>query len=272
MKFDDEMTVGRRFSQHAAPSSAPVTAMVAVSALLGLSGCYSQNGQFRQALLGTSNGPPAVAGRVLELSRTSEVFAGDSFQRSLQSLPRGAQVSLDDAYQAAFGVSVYSTDVDQRSGAVAGPHPAFPIIQSAGHQRSVADANLALGQIEHRYGLFDARYTLCGLAVTRDQRSYLLLSVVLRRWESDSCEEASPPNQATDTVLDWAVIERRQFDDDKTYAFMLAASVRAIVEHRRAPDYWDAAKQWQAGQISSVLSLSEQRAHAAPPAALRATS
>jgi hypothetical protein len=249
-----------------------VAGLVATGALIGLSGCYGQNGQVKQALLGTSNGAPVVAPQVFELSRAPEAFAGDSFQRSLESMPRGAQVSLDDAYQAAFGVSVYSRDVDPRTGAVADPHPAFPIIQSPGHRRGLSDANLALGQIEHRYGVFDARYTLCALAVNRDQRSYLLFSVILRRWESDSCEPETPPEQATDTVLDWVVIDRRQFDDDKTYAFVLAASVRAIVEHRRAPDYWDAVKQWQAGEISAVLSRSEQRAHAAPAAAPRSTS
>jgi hypothetical protein len=235
-----------------------------------LSGCYSQNTQLRQAVLGTSAGPPVLGTAALELQQTPTAFAGDGFQHALQAMPRGAQRSLDDAYQAAFGVSASSPDVDAQTGRVANPHPAFPLFQRAGSRRELNDASLALGQIEHRYGIFDARYRLCALQQDRDGKSWLLVSVVLRRWESDSCNDATPPEQATDTVLDWVVLERGQFDDDKTYAFLLAASARAIIERRRAPDYWEAVNPWRAGLITEVLQIAAQRVHAVPAPAPRA--
>lgn len=248
----------------------PGALLLALLAALMLGGCYSPDTQLRQAVLGASAGPPVLAAPDLELQQTPAAFAGDGFQHALHAMPRGVQRSLDDAYQAAFGVSANSPDVDAQTGRVSNPHPAYPLFQRAGSRRELNDASLALGQIEHRYGIFDSRYRLCALKQEREGKSYLLVSVVLRRWESDSCDDATPPEQSTDSVLDWVVLERGQFDDDKTYAFLLAASARAIIEHRRAPDYWDAVKPWREGLISEVLGISTQRPRAAPAPAPRA--
>jgi hypothetical protein len=70
------------------------------------------------------------------------------------------------------------------------------------------------------------------------------------------------PDEKTDTVIDWVAIDRTLIDDDKNDAYLVAAAVQAILDHRRAPDYWAVSKLWKDRQLEEVVALSEQRAHA----------
>ncbi len=49
-------------------------------------------------------------------------------------------------------------------------------------------------------------------------------------------------------------------DDDKIDAYLLAAAVQSILDHRHAPNDLAASMQWNNGEFAAVMALSEQRA------------
>jgi hypothetical protein len=198
------------------------------------------------------------------------VMADDSIRHFSQRHRHGGHVSLDDAYQAAFGVHIHSPDVDPESGRVIHPNSAQLVVLYGRKKRAVGAMNMALSQLAHHYGLVGHRYALCQEVLHRDDRTYLLVSVVEHTpgtWIPIDQRPSDPmewflPDEKTDTVLDWVAIDRTLVDDDKNDAYLLAAAVQAILGHRHAPDYWAVSKQWKDGQLGAVMALSEQRAHA----------
>jgi hypothetical protein len=198
------------------------------------------------------------------------VMADDSIRHFSQRHRHGGHVSLDDAYEAAFGVHIYSPDVDPESGRVIHPNRANLVVLYGRQKRAVGVMNMALRQLAYRYGLAGTRYALCQEVLHREDRTYLLVSVVEHApgtWIPINLRPSDPmewflPDEKTDTVLDWVAIDGTLIDDDKNDAYLLAAAVQAILDHRHAPDYWSVSKQWREGQLGEVMALSEQRAHA----------
>jgi hypothetical protein len=196
--------------------------------------------------------------------------AADASRHLLQRHRHGGHVSLDDAYEAAFGVHLHSPDVDPESGQVIQRNPAHLDVLYGRKKRAVGVVNMAFSQLAYRYGLAGTRYALCQEVLHRDDRTYLLVSIVehapgtripIDQRPSDPMEWFLP-DEKTDTVLDWVAIDRTLVDDDKNDACLLAAAVQAILDHRHAPDYWSVSKQWKDGQLGEVMALSKQRAHA----------
>jgi len=190
------------------------------------------------------------------------IIAEDSLEHFVKRQRNGGRVSLDDAYQAAYGVSVHSPAVDQETGRIIQPNP------KGVNSKKIAGSELAFTYLEYRYGISASKYMLCEELQHQDDKSYLLLSVVRRKSGRSLSPYERPlnsqewylPNEKTDTVIDWVAIESTRIEDDKTYAYLLAAAVRAILDGKRAPDYWSVSKRWNDGELSEVMVLSERRA------------
>jgi hypothetical protein len=138
--------------------------------------------------------------------------------------------------------------------------------------------NHAFSQFAYMYGLNAVNHALCQEVLHRDNRTYLLVSVVqlrpghVSKWLPINVRPSDPmewfvPNENTDTVIDWGAIDRSLVDDDKIDAYLLTAAVQSILDGRHAPDYWSVSKQWSDGELAAVMALSEQRALRMPNAA-----
>jgi hypothetical protein len=240
------------------PRSLAATRRVAlVLALLGLAACRT-----------TSDNAGAVGSALGMLAWPVLVpieMAGDSFRHFTQRHRHGGHVSLDDAYHAAFGFSVSSPDVDPETGRVIHPNPA---VLYGRKTRAVGSMNRAFSHLAYMYGLNADKYALCQEVLHRDNRTYLLVSVVQHKpgtWVPINVRPSDPmewflPDEKTDTVIDWVAIDRSLVDDDKIDAYLLTAAVQSNLDGRHAPDYWSVSKQWNDGELAAVMALSEQRA------------
>ncbi len=241
--------------------------MALVLALHGLAAC----GTTGPAVTGnpTITGLGVLASPVLEVVGE---MGGDWIRDFARRHRHDGHVSLDDAYQAAFGLSVRSPDVDPVTGRVIHPNPAVQYGVLWGRKtRAVGSMNRAFSHLAYVYGLNALNYGLCQEVLDRDNRAYLLVSVVqlkpghVSKWLPIDVRPSDPvewfvPNENTDTVIDWVAIDRSLVDDDKIDAYLLAAAVQSILDGRHAPDYWSVSKQWNSGDLDAVMALSEQRA------------
>jgi len=251
--------------------------------LLGLAACSTTSNLNKAAAIAEAGGEPVAAiaeagGEPVLVGMailSAPVWmplmaADDSLRHFLQRHRHGGHVSLDDAYEAAFGVHIYSPDVDPETGQVIHRNPAHLDVLYGRRKRAAGIMNMALSQLAYHYGLVAPRYALCQEVLHRGDRTYLLVSVVEHSpgtWVPINLRPSDPmewflPDEKTDTVLDWVAIDRTLVDDDMNDAYLLAAAVQAILDHRHAPDYWAVSKQWKDGQLEEVMVLSKQRAHA----------
>jgi hypothetical protein len=195
-------------------------------------------------------------------------MAGDSLRDITHRHRHGGYVSLDDAYEAAYGVHISSPDVDPKTGQLIHPSPELLYGRKTG---AVGRMHVAFRHLAHMYGLSADKYALCQEVLYRDNRTYLLVSVVQLKpghvgaWVPMNLHPSDPmewfvPNENTDTVIDWVAIDRSLVDDDKIDAYLLAAAVQSILDGQHAPDYWSVSKQWNDGELAAVMAISEQRA------------
>jgi hypothetical protein len=239
--------------------------------VLGLAACTT-SGLNKAVTIAGAGGEPVLMGMAILSAPVLMplMAAGDSVRHFAQRHRHGGHVSLDDAYEAAFGVHINSPDVDPETGRVTHPNPAQVVVLYGRKKRAVGVMNMALSQLAYRYGLNAPRYALCQEVLHRDDRTYLLVSVVEHApgtWVPIELRPSDPmewflPDEKTDTVLDWVAIDRTLVDDDMNDAYLLAAAVQVILDHRHALDYRAVSKQWKDGQLEEVMVHSKQRAHA----------
>jgi hypothetical protein len=194
----------------------------------------------------------------------------DSLRRFPRRYRHGGHVSLDDAYEAVFGVHLHSPDVDPETGRVIHPNPAHLDVPPGRKTRGAGYMNGPFSDLANRYGLVPLRYAISQEVLKRGDRTYLLVSVVQHKpgtWAPIRSRPSDPmewflPDENTDTVLDWVAIDRTLIEDDRDDACLVAAAVQAILDHRHASDYWAVSKRWREGQFDEVMALSAQRTHA----------
>jgi hypothetical protein len=261
---------GVRRPTHAARNphrGAPLLLVLGLAACSTTSNLSNKTGTFTEEVAWTAFLGMAVLSAPVTLPIEAAAGASRGFVRRHR---HGGQVSLDDAYEAAFGVHSHSFDVDPESGRVIHPNPAHLEVLYGRKKRAAGIMNMALSQLAYRYGLVAPRYGICQEALHLDERTYLLVSVVQHApgtWVPIEQRPSDPmewflPDKKTDTVLDWVAIDRTLLDDDRADAYLLAAAVQAILDQGHAPDYWAVSKQWKDGQLEEVMALSGQRAHA----------
>jgi hypothetical protein len=231
-----------------------------VLALLGLAACRTTSEN--------AGAEGAGLGMLAVVLLVPVEMAGDSLRDFTHRHRHGGRVSLDDAYEAAYGVHIPSPDVDPETGQVVHPNPE---VLYGRKTRAVGSMHEAFRHLAYRYGLNANKYALCQEVLHSDNRTYLLISVVqlkpghMSTWVPINVRPNDPmewflPNENTDTVIDWVAIDRSLVDDDKIDAHLLAASVQSILDGKHASDYWQVSRQWNDGQLAAVMTLSEQRA------------
>jgi len=273
MKRDDTVERPRNSMRiEIEPRSLATTRRVAlVLAVLGLAACSTTSDLNNKAGTIAGGAGYAVLMGLAVLSAPIVLpleMADDSLRHFLQRHRHGGHVSLDDAYEAAFGVHIHSPDVDPESGRVIHPNPAYLVVLYGRKTRAVGSMSGAFSDLAYRYGLNAHKYALRQEVLHRDDRTYLLVSVVEHKpgtWVPIDQRPSDPmewflPDEKTDTVIDWVAIDRTLVDDDKIDAYLLAAAVQSILDGRHAPDYWSVSKQWNDGELAAVMALSEQRA------------
>jgi len=166
-------------------------------------------------------------------------------------------VTLDKGYLAAFGVSASSEAVDRKTGQVLNPVLTRP--------RDMSTASGLVFQLASRHGVNIGDKLVCSETLQQDGKTYLLLSVVSREPRRDQPFSAvqlatwHKPDRATDKVLDWVAIDAALIDQDKYYAYLLAAAAQAMTSTNEQPDYWTASRLWREGRVAEVLDMSDRR-------------
>jgi hypothetical protein len=207
-----------------------------VLALLGLAACRttSENAGAEESASGMlalplNAGAEGLALGMLALPLLVPIeMAGDSLRNFTHRHRHGGHVSLDDAYEAAYGVHIPSPDVDPETGQVIHPNPE---VLYGRKTRAVGSMYVAFRHLAHVYGLNANKYALCQEVLHRDNRTYLLVSVVQLKpghmsvWVPINVRPDDPmewflPNENTDTVIDWVAIERSLVDDDRIDAYL----------------------------------------------------
>jgi hypothetical protein len=192
-------------------------------------------------------------------------FAIEPFERTRETKgpPPGSErdgyVTLDEGYRAAFGVSASSDAVDQKTGQVL--HSAFT------RSRDMRSASDLVFKLAVQHGLRRDDTIICSEPLHQGEKTYLLLSVVSRHPPKGTQVSAMPfdswhtPNPATDKVLDWVAIDAALIDQDKYYAYLLAAAAQAMFRppSDEQPDYWSASRLWREGRLAEVLEMSNRR-------------
>jgi hypothetical protein len=197
-----------------------------------------------------------------------------------QALRRAGAVSLNDAYRAAFGVSLAHRRVRRTTGAVRGRD---------GRRRSqapaLAEANRAFHRLLVSQGMSHEtarKYVLVGNEAHAATRGQVLRAVVLRHMRAAPFRARDPQTnvvtvfrpeqdawfapferdvdgQPIDEVMDWAALEAAPLGGDKVLAVLLVLAAEAVKFDRRTPEYWHAERRWLAGETAAVMQQSVDR-------------
>jgi hypothetical protein len=190
-------------------------------------------------------------------------------------------VPLNDAYKAAFGVSMAARHVDPTTGEVRG--------QQRMHGRykpeALAKTNRAFRRLLISQGMSQEtarKYVLVGDYTQARPRGQVLLAVVLRHtrtapfrarhkhtttvttFDADQrawyeAYEQDVNGQVIDEVIDWAPLAYGVLHHDKAVAALLVLATEAVKFDKRSPDYWAAERRWLADDTTTVIGQSAAR-------------
>ena len=168
----------------------------------------------------------------------------DDFNKGL----REAQaVTMDDAYRATFKVtSIADPRVNRTTGQVAAASFGF------GQHRpdAMQEATQAFQRLLVSQGMpvEDARhYVVAGDYSQTRSRGHILVSVVYRRGGAQPMR---------DEIVDWVGIEYSALQRDQVVATLMVLAAESVKAGKRAPDYWDAERQWISGGSDRVMTAS----------------
>jgi hypothetical protein len=198
-----------------------------------------------------------------------------------RSLIQAQAVSLDDSYQATYGVGLADPRVDQKTGEVAGETVGF------GRYRPEAmmEATRAFQRLLVSQGMDEERarhYVLGGVYTHTRSRGHILLSVSYRhsamqpfrvvskhtgiattlRPESMGWREPYERDvngSVVDEVIDWTGLEYSLLRHDKAVATLMALAVESVKSGKRSPDYWVVERRWMAGETTAIIRESAGR-------------
>lgn len=199
-------------------------------------------------------------------------------------------VSLDDSYQATFGVSINDPRVNPQTGEVAGDSSPYGRLRPG----AIAEATAAFQRLLVSQGMAEDRarhYVIAAVYTHTISRDHILLSVVHRHPGSQpfrvvSKHTAIPtlfrPGQmgwyepyprdaegrVVDEVIDWVALEYSLLRSNKVVATLMSLGVEAVKSGKRMHDYWPVEQRWIAGETGQVIRESLARVQLdLPPAA-----
>lgn len=190
-------------------------------------------------------------------------------------------VSLNDAYKAAFGVSIAARHVDQRTGEVRGQQRVYGRYKP----EALAKTTRAFRRLLISQGMSHEtarKYVLVGDHTHAWTHGQVLLAVVLRHTRTApfrarhkevslvttlnadqrawyEAYEQDVNGQVIDEVIDWAPLAYDVLHHDKAVATLLVLATEAVKFDKRSPDYWPAERRWLADDTTTVMRQSEAR-------------
>lgn len=198
-----------------------------------------------------------------------------------RALQHARAVPLDEAYWAAFGVSLADPRVHRRTGEVrdherrGAPHTG----------EALQEVNRAFHRLLVGQGMSEEtarKYVLVADAAHSAPGGPVLLAVVLRHTRTEAFRARSKQTNSTatlrsdqrawyeaydrdvdgqpvDEVMDWAALEHDVLVADKALAMLLVLAAEAVKFDRRAPDYWQAERRWRAGETAALVHQSADK-------------
>lgn len=204
-----------------------------------------------------------------------------------KALVQANAVSLDDSYQATFGVSIADRQVDPNTGNVYGQEGLY------GRYRpdAIFEANRAFQRLLVSQGMPEEQarnYTLAGNYRYTFSRGQIFVAVVYRhpgtqpfRAEAKQTGivttfrpdqrgwyepyERDVNGQAIDEIIDWAAMDYTILRHDKVVATLMVLAAESVKSGKRSPDYWAAERRWQAGDTATVVRESAEKVKRALP-------
>ena len=198
-----------------------------------------------------------------------------------RALQHARAVPLDEAYRAAFGVSLADPRVHRRTGDVRDQQGRAHTGTTDGlHEANQAFHRLLVGQ-----GMSEEsarKYVLVADTAHSTPGGPVLLAVVLRHtrgepfraWSKQTSSAATlrsdhrawyeaydrdVDGQPVDEVMDWTALEPDVLGGDKALAMLLVRAAEAVKFDRRAPDYWQAERRWRAGETTTLVQHSADK-------------
>jgi hypothetical protein len=190
-------------------------------------------------------------------------------------------VSLNDAYKAAFGVSMAARHVDPKTGEVRGQQRVYGRYKP----ESLPKTNRAFRRLLISQGMSPEtarKYVLVGDYTHAWTHRQVLLAVVLRHTRTApfrvrhkeaslvttlnadqrawyEAYEYDVNGQILDEVIDWAPLAYGVLHHDKAVATLLVLATEAVKFDKRSPDYWAAERRWLADDTAAVIRQSDAR-------------
>ena len=198
-----------------------------------------------------------------------------------KGLVQAQAVSLDDAYQATYGMSIADPRVHPQTGQITGQHFEFGQYRP----QAMQDATHAFQGLLMSQGMPETKarhYIIVGDYTHTRTRGHILLAVVYRHKgmepfrvvskETGIATTLRPEHQAwraayardmegkpIDEVIDWTGLEYKLLQQDKVVAMLMVIIAESIKSGKRTPDYWQIEKRWIAGETTQIMAESEQR-------------
>jgi hypothetical protein len=198
-----------------------------------------------------------------------------------RALQHARAVPLDEAYRAAFGVSLTDPRVHRRTGDVRDHER----LGGPGRGEALQEANRAFHRLLVGQGMSEEtarKYVLVADAAHSAPGGPVLLAVVLRHTRMEPFRARSKQTNSTatlrsdqrawyeaydrdvdgqpvDEVMDWAALEHDVLDRDKALAALLVLAAEAVKFDRRAPDYWQVERRWRAGETAALVQQSADK-------------
>jgi hypothetical protein len=185
--------------------------------------------------------------------------------QSVQTINKGmidanAKVTLDDTYESAYGKRISAVSDTGETGEVF---------------RRMKHATEYFQKVLNRYGVKNpGRYILTSID-TANSMGYTLFAVVYRPYDSITVTdkydgktvrtltkedrlfyepfEQDAQGRLMDTVIDWTGMARDVIETQKAQAVLLKIAANAVVNGKKSPEYWDAEKQWIAGEFRPIV-------------------
>lgn len=218
---------------------------------------------FGSALAGLAHlilSPVQIAAGLLEgISAVPYYLATNIHEINRGMIEARASITLDDTYESAYGKRLAQVPDDGNTGEVF---------------RRMRHATSYFQNVLRKYGVNDAEHYILTSIDTATDQGYTLFAVVYRptdaievidkydgrtvRTFTNSDRLFYEPfardknGRALDTIIDWAGLPRDLTGTQKAQAILITMAANAVVENRRTSDYWEAEKNWMAGDYLGI--------------------
>ncbi|MFQ5898204.1 MAG: hypothetical protein ACE5JN_08150 [Candidatus Methylomirabilia bacterium] len=259
--------------------------------ILVLAGCVTMEGQLAMETLGRGLANLVLAPFMI-IAGLAQGLAflpytiGTGLVELNRALLQAQAVSLDDSYQATFGVSIADPRVDSQTGEVAGHN-----LYGRYRPEAMPEATRTFQRLLISQGMPEEKaqhYVLGGVYTHTMSRGHILLSVMYRHLGRQPFRVVSkhtgitttfrPENrgwrepyerdvdgQLIDEVIDWAGIEYALLRRDKVVATLMVLAAEAVKSGKRSPEYWQVERRWIAGETTQIIRESLDKVKRALP-------